>query len=150
MVNQASSDRTQLTCRVTHGHALGPVQFSLYTTRLGMVIENYGIDRQLFADDTSFVCFLLPDQLAATVAVQNLKNCCPEIKDWMSSNKLEPNNGKTEAILSGSKTQQSTVSLQSVCNGEMISLRSHSPALSETWNWFLTQACLCMITSVPQ
>ena len=52
---------------------MGPVLFSLDTTQLGMVVEKYDTDRQLFADDTRLYASFHPDQLTATVVVQNFR-----------------------------------------------------------------------------
>ena len=60
-----------------------------------------------------------PDQASADVAVQNMEDCCREIKTWMSSNKLKLNDEKTEAIfLCGSKAQREKVSGDAVCVGD--------------------------------
>ena len=57
-------------------------------------------------------------QTAAVVAVQNLESCCRELKAWMAANILwmnpKPNDNKIEAV----ETQQSKVSVNSICVGE--------------------------------
>ena len=56
--------------------------------------------------------------MAADIAVQNRENYGIELKAWMSANMLKLNDDKTEAVLFGSKTQQSKVSVNSTCVGE--------------------------------
>ena len=109
-VHLSSSETTQLTCGVPQGSVLGPILFLMYTAQLGKVTEGYGVGRQLFADDNGLYDRFHPDQASADVAVQNMEDCCQEVKKWMSSNKLKLNDEKTEAILCGSKTQRGKVS----------------------------------------
>ena len=76
----------------------------MHIAQLGKVIEGYGVGRQLFADDSGLYDSFHPDQASADEAVRNIEDCCQEVKNWMSSNKLKLDDEKTEAILCGSKT----------------------------------------------
>lgn len=71
-VDQVSSASTQLICGVPRWSSLGPSLFSSYTVQVGKITEQCGIDRQLFADDTGLYGTFHRDQVAATMAVQNL------------------------------------------------------------------------------
>ena len=72
----------------------------------------------MLVDDSGLYDSFQSNQAAADVAVQNLESCCRELKAWLSGNMLKLNDNETEAILRGSKTQQSTVSGNSICGGE--------------------------------
>ena len=50
--------------------------------------------------------------------MQNVEDCCQEVKKWMSSNRLKLNDDKTEAILCGSKTKREKVSVDTVVVGK--------------------------------
>ena len=58
-----------------------------------------------------------PDQASADVAVQNMEDCCREIKTWMSSNKLKLTK-KQKPFFCGSKVQREKVSGDAVCVGD--------------------------------
>ena len=47
-----------------------------------------------------------------------MEDCCQEVKNWVSSNKLKLDDEKTEAILCGSKTLRKKVSVDAVCVGK--------------------------------
>ena len=83
-----------------------------------MATEEHGLDREKFAYDSGPHGSFDPNQASADVAVQNMEDCCREIKTWMSSNKLKLNDEKTEAILCGSKAQRVKVSIDAVCVGD--------------------------------
>ena len=55
------------------------------------------------------------DQLAAVAALQN---CIDDIKDWMLSDKLKVNDGKTEFLIIGTRPQLAKVNLNSLRIGD--------------------------------
>lgn len=114
MVNQASSPETRLACGVPQGSVLGPLLFSLFTSQLGPIIEQHGLSRKMFADDTEMYRSFAPDSASMREAVQAVEDCCSDVKNWMLTNRLKLNDDKTEAILCGSKSAHSKVSLDSI------------------------------------
>lgn len=52
LVNSASSEDRSLRCGVPRGSVLGPILFIVGTRQLGRFIEDHGLSRNLFADDT--------------------------------------------------------------------------------------------------
>jgi hypothetical protein len=106
----ASSKPMLLTCGVPQGSVLGPILFCIYTAKLGKLIEDCGVKRQLFADDTGVYDSFAPNDLSVAAGVKKLEDCCFKIKDWMSANMLKLNEGKTEAILCGKKGSLDKVS----------------------------------------
>ena len=113
-VNSSSSTETILTCGVPQGSVLGPVLFSLYTTQLGKIIEDHGLSRKLFADDSEIYKSFPPTPSATTEAVTEVEECCRVIKSWMLSNRLKLNDSKTEAMLCGAENNLSKVDLSSI------------------------------------
>ena len=137
-VDQASSDSAQLICGVPQGSALSSVLFSTYTVQMGKIIEQYGIDRKLFVDDTSFYDTFYLDQEADLMAIQNLQIWCCEVKAWMfwENRKLSDAERLKRCSVdqrpSGQKYQCSLFVLERV--------RTHAPAPSgtrEDWGLFL-------------
>jgi hypothetical protein len=87
---------------------LGPVLFTLYTQPLTLVIERHNLNYQAFADDTQLYNSSDPDN--ADQLLSSMSDCCADIKNWMTENKLKLNSDKTEAILTGTRQKLSTVS----------------------------------------
>ena len=87
---------------------------SLCTVQLGQIIDKVG---QQFAVDSGLYDSFQHNQVATDVAVQNSESCCRKLKAWMSANMLKLNDDRTDAVLCGSKTQQSKVSVN-ICVGE--------------------------------
>jgi hypothetical protein len=111
-VDGMSSTPVELSCGVPQGSVLGPVLFCIYTAKLGTLIEECGVNRQLFADDTGVYDSFPPDTLSVESGVQKLENCCSRIKDWMSTNMLKLNDDKTEALLCGKPSSLNKLATQ--------------------------------------
>ena len=112
VVKQASSQSTPLSCGVPQGSVLGPILFSIYTSKLGKIINTHGVNRKLFADDTELYISFNPDPASCAVAVKSLEDCCLSVKSWMVENRLKLNDDKTVAILCGSHAKIKTIKLE--------------------------------------
>ena len=73
--------------------------YLLYTSPLGDIVREHGLSFHFYADDsqlyTSFACNDTSDLVAAK---QRLENCVADINLWMTANKLELNNDKSEFL----------------------------------------------------
>ena len=59
-IGYSTSEPVRLKYRVPHGSVLGPILYTMYTTPLGNIIRNHGLDFQLFADGTQLYISFKP------------------------------------------------------------------------------------------
>jgi hypothetical protein len=117
-VNGISSEDVGLQYGVPQGSVLGPILFCIYTAQLGDIINDCGIDRQLFADDTGVYNSFSPDEKSLATGVKKLEDCCLKIKNWMSLNKLKLNDEKTEAIVCGKPSSLQKIATPTISIGD--------------------------------
>ena len=72
----------------------GPILFILYTKPLTTLIRQHSISNQSFADNTQLHNSCHRDQIYTSV--QSMQDCISDVKTWMTSNKLQLNDDKTE------------------------------------------------------
>ena len=86
---------------------LGPISFYSITQPLTSVILKHPISHMLYADDTQvYKLFGLHDCLSSILCVEKSVS---DVKTWMTSNKLQMNEDKTEVLL---VTAKQVVNLQ--------------------------------------
>lgn len=100
---QVFSSTAQSNTHVSHygvpqGSILSPLLFNIYVSPLAKIAEEAGLTIYSYADDTQLVFSLASKDISKPSALQTgLK----QIADWMNSNKLKLNGGKTELIIFG-------------------------------------------------
>jgi len=75
---------------------LGPILFILYVADLATLVESHGLTPYQYADDSQIYGSCSPshvDDLSST-----LSGCVNDVADWMQSNRLQLNAGKTELL----------------------------------------------------
>ena len=90
------SSAVPLICGVPQGSVLGPILFILYVADLATLVESHGLTPHQYADDTQIYGSCSPshvDDLSST-----LSGCVNDVADWMQSNRLQLNGGKTELL----------------------------------------------------
>ena len=96
VVNEVSSASHFPKEGIPQGSVLGPLCFSMYTSPLEKIIENYGVERMTYADDTQIYAVLTESDREAVI--DNLEHCLFNIKEWSTQNYLKLNSDKTEVI----------------------------------------------------
>ena len=73
---------------------------------LGHIIKSHNINYHCYADDTQLHISISPDD---PNALSTLVSCLNDIQLWMSKNFLKLNDGKTEILLTGPKSERERV-----------------------------------------
>ena len=99
-VRNETSDKCPLKYGVPQGSVLGPLLFTLYINPIGDIIRRHNVKFHIYADDIQMYYSFDPrsvDSLHNAISV--LEKCISEVSQWMVMNKLQLNEGKTEALL---------------------------------------------------
>jgi exonuclease III len=87
---------------VPQGSLLGPILFILYIKQLQEIARKYGLNIQLYADDSQlYISFhpMRPSELQNIT--ERINSCLSEIKVWMVNNFMKLNETKTELLILG-------------------------------------------------
>ncbi len=91
------SDPSPLLDGVPQGSVLGPVGFSLFAAPLEDIVKSHDdVELMTYADDNQL--YMIISSSDRPSAFTRLENCVSDIKQWMISNGLMLNDGKTEIL----------------------------------------------------
>ena len=110
-VNGINSMLTMIDCGVPQGSVLGPILFVLYTQPLSQILSNHSCPHQFFSD-TQLCKSYSPEQYEDTK--NSLKTCICDTKNWITDNKFQLNEEKTETMLFNSTKLKNSPSRLSI------------------------------------
>ena len=101
-IDDTISSLLELLFGVPQGSLLGPILFILYIKALQKISAKYGLDIQLYADDSQLYISFHPSCPCDLIDVKNrINSCLSEIKSWMIVNFMKLNESKTELLVLG-------------------------------------------------
>lgn len=119
-LNGCISDSFRLPHGVPQGSCLGPLLFTIYSSKLFEVIKYHLPQAHAYADDTQLYLSFSPDSATNQAdAVVAMERCILDIRTWMLTDKLKLNDDKTEFMLIGTKQQLSKVNIDSLTVGNI-------------------------------
>ena len=96
-VNGSLSRIFNLECGVPQGSCLGPLLFTLYTSRLFNIIQTHLPEVHCFADETQlYLSFSPSNAINQLSAISAMESCVDDIRSWMLNDSLKLNNDKSE------------------------------------------------------
>ena len=105
------------TCRVPQGSCLGPLLFTLYSSKL--FIEKYLPCVHGYADDTQLYLSFKPGCTATEEeSIKAMENCIKALRTWMIMDKMKINDIKTEFLIIGTKQQFNQVNIKTLSVGD--------------------------------
>ncbi len=118
-INDTTSELKNVKYGVPQGSVLGPILFTIYTSPLGEIIENCGLNRQTYADDTGIYHSISPvDTASQTITLLKINTCIDKIKEFMFANKLKINDEKTIFMVLGTNYWTETLNKNSIKIGD--------------------------------
>ncbi len=84
---------------VPQGSVLGPILFVLYTHPVSEIVSHHALSHHSFSDDNQLYRSAHISELPSII--DSTQSCISDLKAWMTINKLQLNNDKTEMIFIG-------------------------------------------------
>ena len=118
-VNGSYSEEFAIPYGVPQGSCLGPILFTIYSSKLFEVVKRHLPDIHAYADDTQLYISFKPDSSVGELeAVNALQNCIADIKTWMNVDKLKLNDNKSEFIIIGTRAQLDKINITELRIGQ--------------------------------
>ena len=106
------SESYKLPHGVPQGSCLGPLLFTIYSSKLFEVIKDHLPVAHAYADDTQLYLSFKPDTTSSrSDAIEAMELCIKAIRAWMITDKLKLNDDKTEFLIIGTRQSVGDVSV---------------------------------------
>ena len=120
-VNDGLSSAFPLRQGVSQGSCLGPLLFTVYTSKLFDIVSKHLPSVHCYADDTQLYLAFSPDVEGEDEAALNaMRDCIHGLRNWMIEDRLMLNDDKTELMLIGTRQQLQKVSLNDITVGDTV------------------------------
>ena len=114
-INDTLSAEFELHCGVPQGSCLGPLLFTLYSSKLFEIIKHHFPTVHCYADDTQvYISFCQNESLDQLNAAELLESCIDDIRAWMLHDNLKLNDEKTELLIIGTPQQLDKVVITNI------------------------------------
>ena len=106
---------------VPQGSCLGPLLFTVYTSKLFDIVSKHLPSVHWYADDTQVYLAFSPDVQGEDEAALNaIRDCIHDLRNWMIEDRLMLNDDKTELVLIGTRQQLQKVNLNDITVGDTV------------------------------
>ncbi|XP_078372669.1 uncharacterized protein LOC144656313 [Oculina patagonica] len=132
---------------VPQGSCLGPLLFTIYSSKLFEVIKDHLPVAHAYADDTQLYLSFKPVSTSSqSEAIEARELCIKAIRAWMITDKLKLNDDKTEFLIIGTRQQLNKVNIEKLSVGDV----SVAPvaAARNLGTWFDTN--LSLVTHITK
>ncbi|CAB4017696.1 Hypothetical predicted protein, partial [Paramuricea clavata] len=117
---EGQSKSFQLPYSVPQGSCLGPLLFTVYSSKLFDIIKKYLPTVQAFADDTQLYLSFQPNSRTSEAeAIEAMELCIKALRAWMITDKMKLNDDKTEFMLLGNHQLLSKVCIEKLFVGDV-------------------------------